>query len=87
MVVVVLPRSLVDLFPGAARRTEMDAATVGEVIDRLDERWPGMRNRLCDAGPEIRAYINVFVDMDPAGLSTPTPAGSTVRIIPAVAGG
>ena len=26
-------------------------ATVDEAIDRLDERWPGLRDRLCEPGP------------------------------------
>jgi molybdopterin synthase sulfur carrier subunit len=87
VVEVYLPRSLLMLFPTAERRPKVDAATVGELIDRLDERWPGMRDRLCEAGPSIREHINVFVDGDRAGLDTPLEAGSTVHVIPAVSGG
>ena len=36
--------------------------TVDEVIDALDARWPGMRDRLCDSTPAMRRHINVFVD-------------------------
>ena len=87
MVDVYLPRSLLTLFPAAERRPKVDAATVAELIDRLDERWPGMRNRLCDAGPTIREHVNVFVDGERAGLDTPLEPGSTVHVIPAVSGG
>ena len=87
MVEVYLPRSLLTLFPTADRRPKVDASTVAELIDRLDERWPGMRNRLCDAGPTIREHVNVFVDGERAELDTPLAAGSTVHIIPAVSGG
>jgi sulfur-carrier protein len=82
-----LPRSLVALFPGTERRVEAGGATVAEVIDALDARVPGLRNRLVDAGPTLRAHINVYVDGDPADLSTPVPEKSTVHVIPAVSGG
>ncbi len=87
MVTVVLPRSLVALFPGADRRVSVDGSTVTEVIDALDARWPGMRDRLCVPGPALREYINVFVDTHPADLSTPVPAHGVVHVLPAVAGG
>ena len=85
--VVILPRSLVSLIPGTARSTEVDAATVREAIDRLDERSPGVRNRLVDSGPVLREHINVFVDGEQAGLDTPLRPDSTVHVIPAVSGG
>jgi molybdopterin synthase sulfur carrier subunit len=85
--IVILPRSLVVLFPGAERRVSVEGSTVGQVIEALDRRWPGVGDRLCDPGPELRAFINVYVDGLPADLGTPTPAGCTIHILPAVAGG
>ncbi len=87
MATVLLPRSLVSLIPGTERSCEVDASTVAEVIDRLDERTPGIRNRLLDAGPEIRQHINVYVDHEPADLETPVRPDSTIHVIPAVSGG
>jgi molybdopterin synthase sulfur carrier subunit len=85
---VQLPRSLVELFPGAPRRLDVDdAADVGQLIERLDARWPGLADRLCDAGPELREYINVYVDGERAGLSTPIGPQAMVHVLPAVAGG
>ena len=86
-VVVILPRSLVSLIPGTARSTEVEATTVREAIDRLDERTPGVRNRLVDSGPTLREHINVFVDGDMATLETPLGPDATVHVIPAVSGG
>jgi molybdopterin synthase sulfur carrier subunit len=86
-VVVILPRSLVSLIPGTARSTEVDAKTVREAIDRLDERTPGVRNRLVDSGPVLREHINVFVDGAQASLDSPVTANSTIHVIPAVSGG
>ena len=87
MPTVLLPRSLVSLFPGAPRRCEVEAASVADAIDRLDDVSPGMRNRLLDAGPSIRRHINVYVDGIPASLATPLGPDSVVHIIPAVSGG
>jgi sulfur-carrier protein len=82
-----LPRSLVALFPGAPRRIEARGATVADVIADLDNRVPGIRNRLLDAGPAIRTHINIFVAGERAMLSTPVPEGAVVHVIPAVSGG
>lgn len=86
-VTVVLPRSLVSLIPGTSRSTEIEASTVAEAIDRLDQLTPGLRNRLVDSGPTIRQHINVFVNGEMAGLETPVPPNATVHVIPAVSGG
>ena len=87
MAVVVLPRSLTVLFPGAERRVEADGATVALLIDSLDDRWPGVRDRLCQRSDALREFINVYVDGQPADLATPVAPASTVHILPAVAGG
>ena len=55
--------------------------------NRLDERTPGIRNRLVDSGPTIRQHINVYVDHEPAGLETAVRPESTIHVIPAVSGG
>ena len=87
MPVVQLPRSLVDLFPGAERRVELDATSVDEVVAELERRWPGMRDRLCDSSSTLRAYIHIYVDGERAGLETPVAPTSVVLVLPAVAGG
>ena len=87
MATVHLPRSLIGLFPGAPRRAEIPATTVAELIEELDRRWPGMRDRLCDAGPRIREHVNVFVDGERAALSTALGPAAVVHVIPAVSGG
>ncbi|HET9615337.1 MAG TPA: MoaD/ThiS family protein [Candidatus Limnocylindrales bacterium] len=86
-VTVILPRSLVAMIPGTSRSTAVEAASVAEAIDRLEERTPGLRNRIVDSGPSIRTHINVFVDGERAALDTPVGPNATVHIIPAVSGG
>jgi molybdopterin converting factor small subunit len=87
MAVLHLPRSLIALFPAAPRHLEVDAPDVQALIRSLDERWPGMWDRLCEPGPRIREHINVFIDGERVDLSARLTSGSTVHIIPAVAGG
>jgi molybdopterin synthase sulfur carrier subunit len=86
-VVVRLPAILVDLFPGAQRRVEMEAATVREMVDGLERLWPGMRDRLCDSTPAVRRHINIFIAGDKAKLDTAIPAGAEVFVITAISGG
>jgi hypothetical protein len=80
-VVVTLPAALLRLFPGAAARVEVSAATVAEAIAALNARWPGMRDRLCDSTPRIRRNINVFVGGRRATLATPLAPGAEVTIL------
>ena len=84
---VVLPRSLLELFPAAVRRLDVEATSIAGVIDGLDDRWPGMRDRLTEAGPRIREHINVFVDGERGTLETAVEPESVVHVIPAVSGG
>lgn len=87
MATVLLPRSLLTLFPGVERRHELAGETVDALITALDTQAPGMRDRLVEPGPRLRPHINVFVDGLPADLRTPVATGATVHVIPAVSGG
>ncbi len=82
-----VPATLVPLFRDLPRRLEVDAATVAEAIDRLDERWPGFRDRLCEPGPVLRSHINVYVDRERAELETQLDPRSRVDVIAAISGG
>ena len=84
---VTLPAALVRLFPGSSRRVELSAATVDDMMNALDIRWPGMRDRLCDSTPSIRRHIIVFVAGERATLATRLPPGAAVLIATAMSGG
>jgi sulfur-carrier protein len=87
MATVMLPGSLIALFPGTARKQEVAGTTVGDVLVELDRSVPGMRDRLVEAGPRLRRHINVFVDGEPADLSTAVASTAVVHVLPAVSGG
>jgi molybdopterin synthase sulfur carrier subunit len=82
-----LPPTLPPLFHDLPRRLEVDAGTVEEAIERLDERWPGLRDRLCEQGPALRPHINVYVDRRRAALDTALDPRSRVDVIAAISGG
>ena len=82
-----LPITLPTLFEDLPRRLDIEAATVNEAFDRLEERWPGIRDRLVVPGPALRPHINVFVDREQAGLETALTDGARVDVIAAISGG
>ncbi|QBR93463.1 MoaD/ThiS family protein [Nocardioides euryhalodurans] len=66
-------------------------ATLSEVLDDLDGQYSGIKGRIVDESGELRRFVNVYVGNDDVRfldhLSTPTPDGAQISVIPAVAGG
>jgi molybdopterin converting factor small subunit len=62
--------------------------TVGELVDQLEIRYPGIKKRLLD-GDRLRSDLAVFVDgsVRRDGLKCEVSADSEVHFIPAIAGG
>ncbi|MFM2183482.1 MAG: hypothetical protein RJB61_1776 [Actinomycetota bacterium] len=89
-VTVRIPTTLRPL-AGGASTVQVEGATLADVIDNLDAAHPGFKDRLLDESGAMRKFVNLFVADDDVrflqGLATPVPAGETVSIIPAVAGG
>jgi len=90
-VTVRVPTILRTLTGGESEVAVDGAATLVELLDKLDADHPGIRARVLDDNGKVRRFVNVYVgDEDvrfAGGLETPTPDGTTVSIIPAVAGG
>ena len=84
---VVLPDALMRLFPDAVSDVQLYVSTVDEMIDALNERWPGMRDRLCDSTPSIRRHLRIFANGRPAELATPLAPGMRVFVLTAMSGG
>jgi molybdopterin synthase sulfur carrier subunit len=62
-----------------------------EIISRLDQEYPGLKERICDENGELRRFVNLYINGEDvrflSGLETPVKAGDEVSIVPAVAGG
>ena len=76
---------------GGASTVEVEGATLRDVLDALDAAHPGFGERLFDGAGDLHKFVNIFVADDDVrylqGLDTPVAPGTTVSIIPAVAGG
>lgn len=85
-----IPTILRNLTGGSAE-VHAEGSTLRGVIDQLEQEHPGLRARLLDEQGKARRFVNLYVGEEDVrfaqGLDTPTPDGSRVSIIPAVAGG
>jgi sulfur-carrier protein len=90
MPTVRIPTQLRPLASGASEVT-VEGSTVAEVLKGLDAAHPGFGARIFDDDGKLRRFVNVFVaDEDirfHQGVETPVTPGTTVSIVPAVAGG
>jgi molybdopterin converting factor small subunit len=77
-------------YTAGAKAVRGSGATLLEVIDDLEGRHPGLKDRLVEAGG-LRRFVNVYVNDEDVrfldGLATPLAPGDSVTVLPAVAGG
>ena len=89
-VLVRIPTPLRALTKGQGE-VKAEAGTVGELLDRLEQAYAGIKARLCEENGNIRRFINIYVNEEDIrflqGVSTPLKAGDEVSIVPAIAGG
>jgi molybdopterin converting factor small subunit len=76
---------------GNNRQLEVEGETVREILESLVAAYPPLRDRIFDEGDELPQFLNVFIDGPDVrlndGLETKVGSGSTVILLPAVAGG
>jgi sulfur-carrier protein len=89
MTTVRIPPTLRAETAGAAT-VEASGATVRDLLDDLTVRFPALRNRIYPEG-ELARFVNVYVEGEDVrtrdGLETAVSDGSTVILLPAMAGG
>ena len=72
-------------------KLEIEASTLGEIVDSLDAEYPGFKERLVDETGELRYFVNIYLNGEDVrflqGLGTSTKTGDEISIVPAVAGG
>ena len=66
MPVVGIPSLLRDLTNGQ-RTLSVEGDTVRQVIENLDRKYPGIKERICD-GDQLRSSISIVVDGYPSTL-------------------
>jgi molybdopterin synthase sulfur carrier subunit len=70
---------------------EINASNVGEAINELQSRYPGIQERLVDESGEIRRFVNVYVNEEDIRFlqnkETALKDNDEISIIPAIAGG
>jgi molybdopterin synthase sulfur carrier subunit len=78
-------------YTGGAEEVGVEASTVSAVVENLEIKYPGIKERLCDEQGRVRRFVNVYVNGDEIrflnSLETPVNDGDEVSFIPAIAGG
>ncbi len=91
MAVQVLIPTPLQKFTNDEASVEVTATSVDGLLDALEERYPGLRARLCDEGGKLRRFLNVYVNAEDIRFlqnqETALADGDEVSIVPAVAGG
>jgi len=76
---------------GGTGEVYAEGKDVGAVVDELERKFPGLRDRLCDETGDFRRFINVYVNQEDVrflqGLGSVLKDGDEVSIVPAIAGG
>jgi len=76
---------------GDQAEVEAEGSTVGKLIESLEAKYPGLKERLCDETGKVRRFVNIFVNDEDVrfkdGEATALKDGDVVSIVPAIAGG
>jgi [CysO sulfur-carrier protein]-thiocarboxylate-dependent cysteine synthase len=76
---------------GGAREVDASGSTVRELLADLAQRFPGLGSQVLENGHEIAPFVNVYVNNEDVrtleGLDTPVGEGTSVILLPAMAGG
>jgi molybdopterin synthase sulfur carrier subunit len=90
MAVEVRIPTILRTFTGGAKAVQGDGSTLLAVIDDVNARNPGLKDRLVEADA-LRRFVNVYVNDEDVrfsgGLDAATADGDVVVVLPAVAGG
>ena len=78
-------------FTGGAESVSASGATVGAIVQDIESRHAGLKERICDDAGKVRRFVNVYVNGEDirflGSLDTPVKEGDEISIVPAIAGG
>ncbi len=91
MAVSVRIPTILRTYTGGESEVSAEGDTLAAVLDDLDASYSGIKGRILDEAGQLRRFVNVYVGNDDVRfldeLATPTPDGTQISVIPAVAGG
>jgi molybdopterin synthase sulfur carrier subunit len=78
-------------FTANAEEVGVTGGTIGAIVEDLELKFPGMKERLCDEQGRVRRFVNIYVNGDDIrflnSLETQVNDGDEIAIVPAIAGG
>ena len=90
MSVTVRVPTILRTYTDGAKSVEATGATLGAVINDLEAQFPGIADRLVDAG-SLRRFVNIYINDEDVrflgGIDAEVADGDNVTVLPAVAGG
>src|SRR3989442_10351664 len=73
-------------YTGGAGGVEAEGATVAALVNDLERRHPGLKERICDESGQVRRFVNLFVNRRGIPFlkhpDTPLQAGAGEAILP-----
>ena len=74
-----------------ADEVNAQGSNVKSLVDDLENKYPGIKERICDETGQVRRFVNVYVNGDDIrflqNLDTALKEGDNISIVPAIAGG
>ena len=78
-------------FTAGAEEVGVGGSTIAGVVEDLERKHPGIKERLCDEQGRVRRFVNIYVNGDDIRFlnsrDTTVKDGDEVAIVPAIAGG
>jgi molybdopterin synthase sulfur carrier subunit len=78
-------------FTAGSETVSGTGATVGALVEDLEKKYPGIRERICDEQGRVRRFVNLYINGDDIRflqqLDTKVKDGDEISIVPAIAGG
>ena len=71
-------------------KASVEGNTMSEVVEALENQFPGLKDRICEPTGELRSFVNVYINGEDIrfvdGMSSSVASGDEISIVPAVAG-
>ncbi len=80
-------RGQLEKLAGGESVVDVDAGTVTELLQQLEQDHSGLEGWILDERGELRRHINVFVNGEPAEPDTVIDGKDKIEILPAISGG